>query len=129
MGASLWISALCGFIIDLLSSQYRFGIYGLNYCLTALFIYHQNRHFFEDKPLALSLYTAAVSCTSTVLQIILLYAFDKTLPFTLKLAITDLIGMPLVDAVYAFLWFTCPVRLYYHIKRVGWRSIFKLTNE
>lgn len=117
--ASLWIATLCGIGMDLLCSQLKFGLYALNYCLTTTFIYKQKQHFFEDKPIALSLFTALISCTSTLLQLILSYTFDKGLPFTWKLGLTDLAGMPILDAVYAFLWFFCPMRLYAFIQKGG----------
>src|SRR6185503_489210 len=58
---ALWTSAATGLIVDLLSSQMRFGAYSCCYALTAFLVYHQKRHFFSDKPLALSLFTALIS--------------------------------------------------------------------
>lgn len=123
--SSLWIATLSGIVIDLLCSQLRFGLYALNYSLTTVLIYRQKKHFFEDKPLALSLFTALVSCTSTLLQLFLTYAFDKGLPFTWKLALTDLIGMPAIDALYAYLWFSCPMQLYEYVQKGGARALWK----
>jgi rod shape-determining protein MreD len=123
---SLWIACLCGFIIDLLASQMRFGVYGLNYCATTVILYHQRRHFFEDKSLALAIYTALISCVTTALQMIV---FQKGVPFNLKLLVTDLIGMPILDACYVFLWFTCPIKGYHQLKKIGWRSLLLRRNE
>ncbi len=115
----LWLAVLCGVIIDLLSSQLRFGLHTLNYSLVTVLLYKQRHHFFEDKSLSLSIFTALISSLSTLLQLLLLYAFDKTLPFTWKLVITDLIGMPLVDALYAYIWFTCSIKAFLYVKKVG----------
>ncbi len=123
--SSLWITTLCGIGIDLLCSQLKFGLHALNYCLTTAFIYKQKKHFFEDKPIALCLFTALVSCTSTFLQIMLTYAFDKGLPFTWKLALSDLVGMPIIDAIYAFVWFSCPIQLYIFVKKRGLRTLWR----
>jgi rod shape-determining protein MreD len=125
--SSLWIACLCGLIIDLLSSQLRLGLHALNYSLTAVLVYHQKRNFFEDKPTAFSLYTILVSCASTLLQLFLLYTFDKSLNFTWELALTDLIVMPVIDGAYAFLWFALPMKFYKYIQKTGWRflSYFK----
>ncbi|MBS0604083.1 MAG: mreD [Verrucomicrobia bacterium] len=119
---SLWIGSLCGLGLDLLSSEFRLGLHALNYCLTTLLLYKQKRHFFEDKPLALSLFTLLISVVSTVLQLVLISVFDRTLPLSGKLLITDLAIMPVVDALYAFLWFSCPIMFFLHVKKIGWRA-------
>ncbi len=118
---ALWIATLSGLIIDLLSSEFRLGIYALNYCLTTILLYKQKRHFFEDKPLAVSLFTFFISIVSTLLQLLLISMFDRALPMSLKLLITDLLIMPLADAVYAFLGLSCPMLLFAYIKKKGWR--------
>ena len=114
--SALWIAALAGLFIDLFTSQMRFGSYSFCYCLTALFTYHQRRHFFADKPLALSLYTALISCVSTLLELVMQSAGSGKLSFTMRLIATDVIGMSLVDAVYAFVCFTCPMKIYNYLK-------------
>jgi rod shape-determining protein MreD len=116
---SLWIAASSGLIMDLLTSQMRFGIHSLCYSLLVLLIYHQKRHFFADKPLALSLYTLVISIAATVLEFIFLSSFDARLPFTWKLVFTDFIAMSLLDAVYAFLCFTCPMKIHQYFKQLG----------
>jgi rod shape-determining protein MreD len=121
---SLWIGSLCGLAVDLLCSEFRLGIHALNYCLTTLLLYKQKKHFFEDKALALSLFTVIISVVSTLLQFFLISVFDHALPLSGKLLVTDLMIMPLADAIYAFLWFTCPMMLYLHIKKVGWRTFY-----
>ncbi|MGC2595664.1 MAG: mreD [Rhabdochlamydiaceae bacterium] len=126
---SLWLASICGLAIDLLCSEFRLGIHALNYCLTTLLLYKQKRHFVEDKQLALCLFTAIISGVSTLLQFFLIALFDHALPLSGKMFITELTIMPLADAVYAFLWFTCPMMLYAHIKKIGWRAYYsKLLN-
>jgi rod shape-determining protein MreD len=127
---SLWIASLCGLVIDLLSSEFRLGVHALNYCTTTLFLYKQKRHFFEHKPLALSLFTSLISAVSTILQLLLISVFDRALPLSGKLLVTDLALMPLCDAFYAFIWFSCPMMLYSHIRKVGWMTFYtKLLNS
>ena len=121
---SLWIASLCGLSIDLFSSEFRLGIHALNYCLTTFLLYNQKQHFFEDKPLALSLFTALISVVSTIMQLLLISIFDRALPLSFKLFYIDLIIMPLADGLYAFLWFSCPIMLYLHFKKIGWRAFF-----
>lgn len=115
---SLWMAAVAGLVIDLLSGQMRFGAYSLCYCTTAALVYHQKRHFFVDKPLALSLYTALIASVCSTLELVSLYALDVHPPLNMRLFLTDVIGMSLVDAVYAFLCFTCPMKIYPYLKRL-----------
>lgn len=122
--AALWIASFCGLTIDLLSSEFRFGIHALNYCLTTFLLYQQKKHFFEDKPLALSLFTILISIVSTVLQLLLISIFDHPLPLSGKLLVTDLLLMPIADAIYAFVWFSCPMMLFAYIKKIGWHTFF-----
>ncbi len=120
----LWIASLCGLLLDLLSSEFRFGIQALNFGLTSVLLYQQKRHFVEDKPLALSLFTLLISVISTIVHLVLISLFDRPLPLSIKLFATDLMIMPLADAVYAFVWFSCPILLYLHIKKIGWRAFW-----
>ncbi len=120
--AALWIAALCGLSIDLLSSNLRLGLHALTACLTTLVLYQQKKHFFEDKPLALSLFTLLISIVFTLIQLLVISIFERALPFSGKQLLTDCLIMPLFDAVYAYLWFSCPMMLYLHIKKVGWRA-------
>lgn len=121
---ALWIASLCGLMVDLLSSEFRLGIHALTYCLATFFLYRQKRHFFEDKPLALSIFTLLISCASSMIELLLISIFDRALPLSMGMLMTDLILMPLFDAVYAFLCFCCPILLYLHVKKVGWKTIY-----
>ncbi len=120
---ALWISVGCGYLLDLISSEFRFGIYSLTWVLTTLVLFSQKKHFFEDKPVAFSIFTGVISAVSTALQIVLIHLFDRGIPFS----ILDVIVMPIIDGMYAFLWFTCPLRLYTYIKKIGWRNVFRKT--
>ena len=118
----LWIAALCGFLIDCLSTDMRLGVYALNYCLVTVALYQQKRHFFEEKPLALCLFTGLISWVSTLILWLLIPLCGGTLHFSKGLIATDLLIMPLVDMAYAFLCFCSPLILYSHIKKVGWKT-------
>ena len=61
---------------------------------------------------------------SSVAQLLLISIFDRALPLSGGMLVTDLVVMPLFDAVYAFLCFCCPIMLYLHIKKVGWRAVY-----
>ncbi len=127
---SLWISLGCGVILDLISSEFRFGLMTLTWALTTLLVYKQKKHFFEDKPLALSLFTAVIAAVSTTLELTTIYLFDRGLSISFASACIDTLLMSAVDGLYAFLWFTCPLKLYKYIKKVGWRGLFpKIKHE
>jgi hypothetical protein len=114
---TLWTAALTGLLVDMTSSWLRFGFFALSYTLTCWIAYKQRKHFFEDQAISLSLYTAFISCLSSTVQLALLAFGPSRLPLDLPFLATDLLLMPLVDGLYAFLWFTCPLQLYTLIKR------------
>lgn len=108
LSKSLWLSLLCGLSIDLFSSYPRLGISAINYCLTSAFLYHQKRHFFEDRLSTLPIMTCLFSFFSTFLQAIILSIFDNSINFSLYWIFTDLLIMPIIDSFYAFMLFTLP---------------------
>jgi cell shape-determining protein MreD len=103
-------------MIDLLSDD-PIGVHALNYTITALFLFRFRKYFLYDHPLHLSLFTILVSFCSTLLQLFLLFLFDRRIPFTGQWAFGDLLAMPLADALYALVWFALPLRGYLHICR------------
>jgi len=99
-------------MMDLLSSDARFGLYALNFFCTTLIIFRVRSHFFETNPLSLSLFSSLIAALSTALHILILIAFGAHLKLTLISLFADLFLMPLVDGLYAFFWFTLPLFLY-----------------
>ena len=126
--SALWISFGCGVILDLLNSEARFGLYAFNLVVTTLFLYHQKKQFFEDKAIAFSLFTMAISAVSVMIQIFLLHALDRGITLSLHRIFTSAVLMSVCDGVYAFLWFTCPMKFYIYIKKVGWKTLFTRKN-
>ncbi len=123
--SSLWLAALSGLCIDLFCSQSRFGLYALNYTMTTFILYKHKRHFFEDKPIALSCFTALISCLSTLVQLCLSSVFDQEIPFTWKLAASDLLVMPCIDALFAYVCFFSSMKLYIKFKRINFRQLIQ----
>jgi rod shape-determining protein MreD len=113
--SSFWISALCGLLMDLLASEMRFGIYSLSFSIATLLLYHQKKHFYQEKPLALSLFTFQLSLVITGALFFFSIALHPHFSFNAKSIIADFFLMSLADALYAFLWFSCPMMLYRHI--------------
>lgn len=113
---ALWRSAAAGAFLDLLSDD-PIGLHALNYALTA-FLFHRFRSPFSyDQPLHLSLCTALVSASSTLIQLALLFLFDRRVPFGGKWELADFLGMPAIDALYAFVWFAAPLAFFDWLRR------------
>jgi rod shape-determining protein MreD len=106
----LWKAAGCGLILDLLSSGSFFGLTAVNYCLTCWLLYGQTRNFFEDKITTLPLMTFLFSFISTGSATILSFFCNSGYSFSFSWVVTDLIAMPLVDALYALLFYSLPHR-------------------
>ena len=117
----LWVACLCGLIIDCVSTDLRLGIHALNYCLVTVVLYNQKRHFFEEKPLAICLFTGLISWVSTLILWLLIPLCGGSFILSKGVIATDLLLMPIVDTAYAFLCFCSPLILYSHIKKVGWK--------
>jgi len=104
----LWLSLICGLIMDLLSSQRHLGLYSLNYCLATALLYSQKQHFFED-----SLSTVPIMCflfalLTAVIQVPLHTLFESKVTLAKDWWLNDLVLMPMVDALYGFVLFTLP---------------------
>lgn len=108
---ALWLSALTGAFLDLISDD-PMGVHALNYALSVALLFHYRKYFLLGNPLHLSLFTSLVSFTSTLLQFFLLFLFDRRIPFSGKWAFGDLIGMPIADGIYALVWFAAPLALF-----------------
>lgn len=104
----LWWSLSCGFIIDLLSTQTRLGIYATIYCLVTIFLYRYKFYFFEDRLSTLPVMTFGFTCLSTLIQTALFYAIGQPFFLSWEWMITDLIFIPLQNAFYAGFAFILP---------------------
>ncbi|MGH2639919.1 MAG: hypothetical protein ACRDF4_11680 [Rhabdochlamydiaceae bacterium] len=121
---ALWISCGCGLILDFLSSEFHFGVHALTLMATTSILFHRRKHFFEEKPVAFSIFTAVISALATLLQLIFIPLFNHGVSFSILSFLTDGIALPLLDGLFGFLWFTCPMRLYIYIKKRGWKALF-----
>lgn len=104
----LWGAFLCGFIIDLLSSQTRMGLTALNYTVTTVLLYKQRLNFFGDNQSTLPIMTLLFAFISTAFQWALMLMFDKSFDITLNGLAADFAAMPIFDAVYAYIAFILP---------------------
>lgn len=104
----LWLSLICGFIIDLLASQPRIGMHALDYCLTTLALYNQRKNFFADSLTTLPLMTFFFSVLSTLIFVFLGYMMELNINLYWSWVLTDLLILPAGDGFAAFLFFIVP---------------------
>jgi len=124
--SSLWIAALCGLALDLLGSH-RLGAHMLSLTAATLLLYGQKRHFYEEKPLALCLFTWILSLILTALLFFLTF-LSSAPAMRLEWLLIDFIIMPTIDAFYAFIYFSCPMRFYAYLQKIGLRTFLKRCN-
>lgn len=105
---SLWLAGASGAIMDLFSDD-PIGLYALNFTLATAFFLRFRTRFSSDSPLHFPLLTTLISILATLLQWLLLFLFDRRVPFHGQWILTDLIGMPIADGIFAFVWFTGPL--------------------
>ncbi len=122
---ALFLASVSGLVIDLFSSHLYFGLYALNYCLSLFFLYNQKRHFFEDKPFSIPLFTILISALSTLIELIFLGMAGHQIPLSPKFLAVELCAMPIADGIYAYLWFYLPCRAYLFIQKQGVRVLLK----
>ena len=115
----LWIAFICGLILDLLSSNSRLGIHAFNYCLTLIVLYPQKRNFFADSLSTLPIMTFLFSAFSTFFMATVLYSLEMINMLSWQWFATDLLVMPVGDAIYAFCCFIAPALLFGRTRRRG----------
>lgn len=116
---SLWIAALCGTLLDLLSSHTHLGMYAVSFCLTTAVLYGQQRNYFADSLSTLPLMTFYFSVLSTGIQAVMLYAFQNENIFSWSWAATDLLALPILDSTYAYVCFLLPAVCFGKPRRRG----------
>jgi rod shape-determining protein MreD len=114
---ALFLSALAGAIMDTVSED-PMGVHALNYVVTTALLFKVKKHFSHDEPLHLSLFSGLFSSLSTSIQLFLLFLFDRRVPFGGRWILGELIAMPVVDALYAFVWFAAIIALGEKMRRM-----------
>lgn len=113
LNTALKAALMTGFIIDLLSADSRFGLYSANYVITTYFLYGLKRNFFEDSSTTLAFMTFFFSLFSTILQLLFITLLDhQKLLLSPYFLFTDLILMPVLDSLFAAVFFTLPRLLF-----------------
>ena len=106
---SMWVSSLCGLLIDLLSSETKFGLFFICTLLTTVCIHRFKHYFYDEKLISIPCYTALFSFVFTLFHTLWLPSHFSFLNFLI---------LPMIDATYAFFWFACPLLLYNGIMKL-----------
>jgi rod shape-determining protein MreD len=120
--SSLWIGSLCGLCLDALGSEALFGLHSLSFAVATLLLYRQKKHFYSDKPLALSLFTFQISLIITSVLFLFTCMSSSSPRLHLKWLLSDFLVMSFFDSIYALLWFSIPMLLYARLSRFNLRS-------
>lgn len=92
----------------------------LAFSVATLLFYGQKKHFYEEKPLALCLFTWMLSLVLT--SMLFLFTFlSEAPPLRWEWVAVDLVAMPCVDALYALIGFSCPMLFYAYVQKGGLR--------
>lgn len=110
---SLWLAALTGCLMDLLSST-PFGLFTLNFTFCSA-LFYRFRQLFNDKIHSMTIFTFFLSASISTLYPILLYFLGKRISLHLVWVATDIIFMPLLDALYAVLFVFIPQIALQHV--------------
>lgn len=111
LGSALLWSAGAGFAVDLLSSD-LLGLHALTYTLTCLAAGRFRHRFSSEAPTQFAMYTALLSYVATLIQLSLLFLFDRRAPFPGKWFFSEGLGLALIDGAYALMWVAGPFALY-----------------
>lgn len=102
LSATLWIAFSCGLVIDLMSPYSLSPLHSLAYCLTTFAIYPLRKRFFEDRLFTLPLLTVLFSIGLSLIQLVLVALFQGMIHLSWGWAFTDLLFLPILDAIYGF---------------------------
>ena len=119
---SLWVSAGCGLIVDVLAST-PFGMNAMNYCGVTCFLFRY-RIYFVNTPIGMAALTFVFSILSSVATTVLSSFIAISFPFSLMGILTDFFLMSLLDGVYSLVCFSFPLFLYRLIRRQWFRFLF-----
>jgi rod shape-determining protein MreD len=111
---AIFCSVFAGIIIDLFAST-SFGFNALLYCLSIFFLYDQKR-FFKDEALSLSLYTIIICMVISSLRYLLYFIFSLHVFFSFYTIFSDIIIMSVVDGIFSMIFIFIPIKLIEKIK-------------
>ncbi len=108
LASSFILAAIAGFHVDLLSSD-PFGIHALGFFFAILFCHRLRRLFSYDILSQFAIFSSIISVTMTINHLFLLFLFDRRVPFDRLWWLTDWIFFPVLDGLFAIVWFYGPL--------------------
>lgn len=118
----LWLSTILGLIQDLFSASF-FGINAICYLICSMLLFREKR-FFNEKPINLSIFTAIFSLVFSITTPLLFFILDKKMKLTLKWIATDLAAFPILDGIYAFIFFAVPILFFEKTTKTGFKNLW-----
>lgn len=118
----LWLATILGLIQDFFSASF-FGINAICYLICSIILFREKR-FFNEKPINLSIYTAIFSLFFSIFNPLLFFIFDKKIKLSIKWLVTDLAIFPILDGIYAFIFFAMPVLFFEKIAKTGLKKLW-----
>ena len=112
---TLFWAFFCGLIVDLFSSKH-FGIFSFSYVLMSFLLFSKKR-FFKETPFNIAIFSSIASFVFTIIFVLLSLIFNSVVKISFLFVISDLIIMPILDGIYAFLFFTILVKFISFIER------------
>ncbi len=107
---ALWAGLFIGIFVDFLSSM-RFGFFILSNLATIRIMYSFKNHFHMDKPVHFILCAWIFSFIFSIFQGFFFFIFDKTIIFTGKWIVIDLIFFSILDGLYGLIIFYWPYKI------------------
>lgn len=107
----LWGAFSCGLLIDFFSAHAPLGLNALTFVVATGILYERRQNFFGDSLSTLPLMVLFFSMLSTTIEALLLYVLQKGFLISWRWLLTDLLAMPVLDALYAFGIFILPFAL------------------
>lgn len=113
----LWISTLCGFFSDCLSSD-PFGLCTAQAAFATWALYRFRSYLSPDRWLHVILYSTLIAGVSIAFQLTLLFLFDRRAGVSGEWGLGDILGIFFRNTLYAFLWFRVPIALGERLYRI-----------
>jgi len=94
----------------------------LTFSAATILFYAQKKNFYEEKPLALCLFTGMLSLFLTGTFFLFTFVSEAP-PLSWQWVVVDLVVMACADALYALICFSCPMLFYAYLQKGGLRRI------
>ena len=114
---AIWFSAIGVLPLDLLSSD-PLGVHALSCMLTVGLGYRLRNLFSSESWIQFSLFSGILSFLQLPALALLLFLFDRRVPFLGKWWFLDWPSLAIIDAAYATLWFVGPLAVYRYLYKI-----------